>query len=103
MNRSECIEKIRAGLKRRSDRAWSVTGRTGTAYGWIRVSAPPRRCVVDGYRMSEDDRSELARLLGLESVSGQGVSIPASTNYYAEYIERAEGRTPSVYGTPYWD
>ena len=53
--------------------------------------------------MSPAERAELARLLGLERVHTQGESIPASSAYYAEYIDRAEGRTPATFGTQYWD
>lgn len=50
------------------------------------------------------DRVELAALLGMERpVHQQGVTIPSSGKYYQEYIDRAEGRSPSVLGVPYWD
>jgi hypothetical protein len=57
--------------------------------------------------MSPADRIELCGLLGLENdgrhVSDQGVSIAASGDYYAEYTERAQGRTPTKIAQPYWD
>jgi hypothetical protein len=54
--------------------------------------------------MSEAETAELAGLLGIEaSQASGGVSIPASYDYRREYIDRAEGRTPSVIGKPYWD
>ena len=53
--------------------------------------------------MSPADRAELGRLLGKESVHFQGVKIAASSDYYREYIERAEGRTPTEIAKPYWD
>lgn len=43
MDRNEVIKIIRENLKRRSGKAWSVTGGTGTAYGWIKIDAPPKR------------------------------------------------------------
>ena len=52
--------------------------------------------------MSEEDRAELAALLG-KDVHHQGQSIPASRAYRREYLDRAEGRTPAETGTPYWD
>lgn len=128
MNRDDTIRQIRSALQRRSGKAWSVTGGRGTAWGWIRIDAPPRRCTwrhrlkvghaagaaglehyddVDtgqpGGHMSPADRAELARLLALERVHEQGVSVAASSDYYREYLERAEGRPPSVIARPYWD
>ena len=48
--------------------------------------------------MTIADRVELAKLLGLESIPFQGKSIPAGHDYRQEYIDRAEGKTPSVTG-----
>ncbi len=42
-DRDEAIKAIRAALKRRTGRAWSVTGGRGTAWGWITITAPPKR------------------------------------------------------------
>jgi hypothetical protein len=54
--------------------------------------------------MSPAERAELGELLGLgKPAHCQGVSIAASNDYYAEYIDRAEGRTPTKVATPYWD
>ncbi len=112
LNRNDAIKAIRAALRKRSGKAWSVTGGRGTSYGWIHISAPlARRVDRDGnvtgehrYYMSAADQAELTRLLGLARPCGhQYVSIPASSEYRAEYIARAEGRTPEVFGTPYWD
>lgn len=102
-DRAEVIRRIRAGLRKRSGRAWSVTGGRGSSYGWISISALPRDCDPSG-RMSDRDRALLARLLGLSQPCGfQGELVPGSVAYRREYIDRAEGRTPSVYGRPYWD
>lgn len=142
MNRNEAIEAIKNGLKARSGKPWSVKGGRGTAYGWITVSAPPKRlgcaqehqldystnvCQVCGgnanystqpwsecpghvcaekcYKayLTPADRKELAELLGLASVSSQGVSIAASSTYYNEYVARAAGLEPVKVGVPYWD
>ncbi len=124
-DRDETIKRIRTALKRRSGKPWSVTGGRGTAWGWITIDAPPaRRCwrrerygsmdergdyqwrYVEGEPgayMGPDDRAELAKLLGIERVYDQGESIPSSGDYYDEYIDRAEGRTPRKVGVPYWD
>ena len=126
MERDETIKRIRTALKRRSGKTWSVTGGRGTAWGWITIDAPPARrtwghYLPDGARdepenyrerddgtpgghMSPADRQELGELLGLgEPSHSQGENIPASTDYRVEYVDRAEGRTPTRIGTQYWD
>lgn len=125
MTRNETITTIRAALKRRSGKTWSVTGGTGTAYGWITIDAPPKRRTW-GYRlkpgtldlpenyegydtgqpnrvMTPADQAELSKLLNVKLCHNQGEKIPASIDYYLEYIDRAEGRIPTKTGTPYWD
>jgi hypothetical protein len=102
-NRDEAISAIRTALRSRSGTAWSVKGGRGTAWGWIRISAPPGRRSEFGY-MSEDDRAELGRLLGLSGPAHQqGVNVPASSDYRLEYVARARGETPATFGAPYWD
>lgn len=100
-DRDAVIARIRAALKDRSGKTWSVKGGRGTAYGWIDVSAPPARLGEFG-RMTEADRAELAGLLGV-AIHTQGIQIPASHDYRIEYVDRAEGRTPRKIGEPYWD
>lgn len=57
-----------------------------------------------GYYLSREDGEELARLLGLPArVHPQDQSIPTGNDYYQEYVDRAEGRRPTVHGKPYWD
>ena len=102
MQVKEAVAEIRAGLRSRSARTWSVRHGRGTAYGWITISAPPSR--LGRYdEMHRGDCESLAGLLGLASVHDQGVSIPSGSDYYHEYIDRAYGRTPSVFGKAYWD
>lgn len=126
MTRNETIAKIKSALKRRSKKTWSVTGGKGTAYGWITIKAPPKRRTwkhrlpsgmtdrpenwqgydsgEPGESMTPADQKELAELFNLDRpVHQQGISIPASGDYYQEYIDRAEGRKPTVIGHPYWD
>ena len=128
MDRNETISTIRKALKRRSGKTWSVTGGRGTAWGWLRIDAPPARRKwsqietgeLDDFglpawrwehkpdaqygHMSPDESRELADLLGLEDEAHfQGVSIPASSDYWREYIDRAEGRKPEKCAVPYWD
>lgn len=113
-DRATAIAELRAALKRRSGKSWSVTGGKGTAYGWLRIDAPPKRRIFtwDGTAklepvgpgvMSLADRIELANLLGLDTVHAQGVSIPASTAHRLEYMQRANGQTPDEIAQPYWD
>lgn len=132
-DRNATIKAIRTALQRRSGKAWSVTGGRGTAWGWIHIDAPPARRTFShrekadynpangyaknwsdqweeydtgkpGHSSGQADREELAKLLNIEvSQTGGGVGIPASYDYRREYIDRAEGRTPSVIGEPYWD
>lgn len=33
----------------------------------------------------------------------KGESVMASTDAYREYLDRAQGREPTVHATPYWD
>ncbi len=109
-DRNEAITTIREALKRRSGKAWSVKGGRGTAWGWITIIAPPRRRTANwdgdgpGHYMTQADREELTRLLDLpQPVHFQGESIPSGSDYRAEYIDRAQGRTPTRYGKQYWD
>lgn len=102
MSRADVIKRIRDGLRRRSGKAWSVTGGRGTAYGWLRIISPPRR--RPGGSMTDDDRAELGKLLGLNGPAHrQGVLVADSSAYYAEFIDRAEGVQPQILGEPYWD
>ena len=120
MNRNETIKEIKAALRRRSGKPWSVTGGRGTAYGWITIDAPPARRTMKtrlnagdyeeydtgqpGDSTTPADRKELGELLGLGGpVHRQGHNIPSSNAYYQEYIDRANGRKPTVIGEPYWD
>ena len=123
MDRDDAIARIRAALRARSGKEWSVTGGRGTAWGWITITTPPRRRVDaeghaigepngrggivgpdDVHYMSPVERAELGALLGLANPSHfQGESVPASGDYREEYVARAEGRTPTVFGHPYWD
>lgn len=102
IDRNEAIKQIKAAFKARGLR-YSVTGGRGTAWGWIHIDLLPsvertlneveRRSAY--FKMGED--------LGLERVCYSSEGIPASNNYYREYIDRANGKTPSVIGVPYWD
>ncbi len=117
LSRNAVIARIRAALRTRSGKRWSVSGGRGTAYGWITIDVPParRRWQSDGVTPthsgghacghgSRAEREELGRLLGLTGpVHPQGHSVPSGRDFYREYLDRAEGRTPSVLGTRSWD
>lgn len=124
-DRDETVAALRAALKRRG-RAFGLkpgdvtvkTGR-GTSWGWIKVDAAPRifrdaKASALAAGAPDDDAHDAGReaeyavlrklheLLGF-SPSRSSVSIPASSDYRTEYVDRAEGRVPSVIGKPYWD
>jgi hypothetical protein len=134
ISRNEAIKAIRAALKRRTGKTWSVTGGRGSAWGWIRIDAPPKRRTAvraktgekdasTGFdllalrdtgipqefgHMTQEDHDLLCETLGCTDAIGgclhsQGIQVPASSDYRAEYIARAEGRKPAVYGVQYWD
>jgi len=127
LSRAAVIARIKRALESRSGKRWSVTGGTGTAYGWLHIDVPPARrtwrdrprpgatglgTYADDYEpydsgqpggsMSPAERAELAALLGLDRID-RNVSVAASHEYYREYIDRAEGRVPRQIATPYWD
>jgi hypothetical protein len=125
-DRDFAIDTIKAALKKRSGKTWSVTPGRGTAWGWIHIDVPPSKRTwhherppgtpdipesyilevntgKPGGGMGPIRRAELARLLGLDEVHWQGVSIPAASDYYDEYMDRAQGRVPERIGKPYWD
>lgn len=100
-DRDEAVREIRAALRRRSGKAWSVTTGRGTSWGWLTISAPPARRVRG--LLTGEDAAELAQLLNLEhGAHDQGVMVPASSAYREEYMDRANGR-PFTAATSYWD
>ena len=102
LDRESTIRAIRTALKERSGKDWSVRGGRGTAYGWITISAPPRR-LVDG-DLSPEDAAELGSLLEIgKAAHCQGVDVPASLDYRREYVQRARGLKPNKLAEPYWD
>ena len=125
LDRASVIRRISSALKARSGKSWSVTGGKGTAYGWLNIDAMPKFRtwshrlpegaadrpenyveVNDGAKYGHTGpelRAELAQLLGLSCVYLDGVQVPSSNAHYREFIDRAEGRTPSVIAQRYWD
>jgi len=100
--RDEVIQAIRQALKRRTGRAWSVTGGRGTAWGWITITSPPARQV--NHRITDEDGKELGEVLGLGPSHHQGINIPSQTDYYREFLCRAiHGHAGPFTSTPQWD
>lgn len=97
----QAIEQIRAALKRRSKKRWSVRTYSGTGYGWIHISSPPSRHKPGGSYMTQEDIDELSRLFNLPAIKcgPQFISVSDTDAHYQEYIDRAEGREPIVLGT----
>lgn len=71
LTRDEAVTITKRELRRRSGKTWSVRGGRGTSWGIVTVTAPPARCDAYG-GMSDEDRTELAALLGLDTVHHQG-------------------------------
>lgn len=101
LSRTQLCRAMAKALRERSGKTWSVKGGRGTAYGWLRITAPPSRRDESG-RMTAEDASELGSLLGFGRPS-YGESIPAGNDYWQEYADRCVGLEPSVHGVPYWD
>jgi hypothetical protein len=101
METEEAVKRIREALRERSGKPWSVTRGRGTAYSWLRIMSPPARRVRA--MMTPEDCVELGVLLGLDrECSPTGASVPGQDDYHREYVDRAEGRTPSVLGEADW-
>jgi nucleoside phosphorylase/HEAT repeat protein len=93
---------LKAGLEYRSGRKWDVRG----SWRGFKIKAPRSR--LQNGQLTVEDRTSLAELLSIPSVSPDGVSIPNGSrdyDYWKEYIYRAWGVPPEVFGKtePYWD
>lgn len=102
--RNDAIKQINAALKARK-LSYSVTGGRGTAWGWIHINPKPAR--IKALRGDETAlKAEYVKMyeaFGLTDGYSTGISIASSSDYYREYIERANGRTPTKVAAPYWD
>jgi len=76
-------------LRERTGRAWSVTRGRGTAYGWLTITAPPKRRAAFGY-LSADDQAMLSAALGAR-VHCQGESVRPCSGVHGSYVFRAAG------------
>jgi hypothetical protein len=99
-DRSAVTKLIKTFLKARTGRTWSVTGGTGTAYGWLHIKAPQAR--LDGYRASMDDKVMLALALGLEHPT-EDFSVAASGGHWLAALQRAAGLEVTGSEAQYWD
>jgi hypothetical protein len=98
--RDAAVVRIRKALRARSDKTWSVTAGRATSADWIRITAPRSRR-VNGV-MQEADAIALGKLLGLNRPAyAHGEEFPANSASRVEYIDRAEGRVPSMGGSTY--
>ena len=100
-NRNATIAEIKRALKKRSGKAWSVTGGRGTVWGWLTIQSRPAQQTSEG--MSIEDRRELAALLALNVVHSHGVKVPSSHAHRREYLHRANGITVAKPAEQYWD
>ena len=119
LDRNEVIKRIKAALKRKTGKTWSVTGGRGTGWGWITVQAPKSRRISvrdnpayvdpwetpgelryfeytrengDNHYTSRAACAELALAFGLSKpVHYQGLSI--SPEKWEHYLELAEARS----------
>jgi hypothetical protein len=48
LERSEAVRRLKAALKKKTGKTWSVTGGRGTGWGWLRIQAPKVRRVAHG-------------------------------------------------------
>ena len=100
-SRNSVIRRIKDALKQRGF-SYSVTGGRGTAWGWIHIDLLPS---VEKLLTPEKRRlayRELNDVFGYNRGT-DSISVPASTAHYREYLERAQGLTPTKIAEAYWD
>lgn len=85
----EAAKILRDLLARRTGRAWSVRNSRGTAWGWIRVTATPKRCGRHGY-MGLEDVHLLSSAFG-HGVSRQGESLSPSLGVHGAAVYSVAG------------
>lgn len=103
-DRNGAIKLIRAALRARSGKSWSVIGDRGSAWGWISIKSPPARAADQWGSLTEAEAAELGELLGYDRpVHHQGEDIPASADHRRGMIQRALGRPRPFTAGSYWD
>ena len=86
---------LKVGLEQRSGATWTVRGK------WDGITIKAARSRLVNKRMTAHDVRELQRLLGVERVSEDGVTIGTASRhngYWKEFIYRAWGVPPKVMG-----
>ncbi len=103
MTRADAIRRIKAALRTRTGRAWSVTGGRGTAYGWIHVASFERE--FDGWQMTEEHRAILGRIFHRDGspVPCQYYSIDPGNQEYAVALAEGAADAQGLYRAPGWD
>lgn len=96
-HRDQVIAELKKLLKARTGRTWSVTGGRGTSWGWITITAPPKR--RDGYQLNDEDRADLDAIFGR---GGNSHSVADSVDYRLQALRQAAG-LDFVVAQPYWD
>jgi len=123
LDRNEVVKRIKAALRRKTGRTWSVHGGRGTGWGWITVEAPKGRRVshkanpdcADPFNAPYDERVieyvredgrnsytsladciELAEAFGFDKPTHcQGISIsPDGWERYAALVEADHSAEP---------
>lgn len=93
---------IKASLKARTGRSWSVKIDSGSAYGWLTIASMPKD--FNEWSMKDEDRKELATALGLDYVHNQGEKVPPQRDFYRVALARAMTGTDLGYtATPNWN
>jgi hypothetical protein len=100
-SRNNVIKRIKTALAKRGYK-YSVTGGSGTAWGWIHIDLMPAELKLLTPERRQAAYRRMAEALGMK-YAGDGVSVPASTAHYREYLERAEGKMPTKIAEAYWD
>lgn len=80
---------VKAALRRRSGKSWSVTMDRGTAWGWTKIDAPDSRKDDDDSITAEESR-ELHALLGLPNPEWR-TSVSCDSADWDAYVRRARG------------
>lgn len=96
----EAVARIRAALRQRSGRTYNVSmgSKRSTGRGWIEIR-PPGSGRHNSELVSSEEASALASLLALSPAAvHDGITLPPDQDFYWEYVDRAEGKTPRVRG-----
>ena len=83
MKRADVVKEVKAALKRRSGKAWRVSGGRGTGWCYIHIGVPPKR-----YAQEEEELAELHQLLSLDK---HIFCNPVSFADWDDLLKRANG------------